>query len=88
MPFYLRIHSSFFKRLNSVDQVFVVGHSFGDVDLPYFKKVLENIQENSVWNIYYYYHNEVAQFTDKITSIGVNPKNSRMFHSTEFFNRV
>ncbi len=35
MPF----NSGFFKRLKSVKQIYVVGYSLGDVDLPYFKEL-------------------------------------------------
>ncbi|MGE5614275.1 MAG: bacteriophage abortive infection AbiH family protein [Bacillota bacterium] len=49
---YLFLHRAFFEKLNLVDELFVIGHSFGDVDLPYFKKVLECIQENVFLNIY------------------------------------
>jgi hypothetical protein len=88
VPFYLSIHSTFFKRLKLVNQVFVVGHSFGEVDLPYFKKISDSIQENAVWNIYYYNEDEAVVFKDKISSIGVRPEQVKMRSSHEFFNRI
>ena len=86
--FYLSIHSNFFERLKPVNQVFVVGHSFGEVDLPYLKKVSDSIQKNAVWNIYYYNEDKADEFKDKITSIGVRPEQVKMRSSYEFFNRV
>ena len=88
VPFYLSIHSTFFERLKPVNQVFVVGHSFGEVDLPYFKKVLDSIQENAVWNIYYYNEDEANAFKNKISSVGVRPEQIIMRSSNEFFNRA
>lgn len=85
VPFYLSIHSTFFERLKRVNQVFVVGHSFGEVDLPYFKKVLDSIQENAVWNIYYYNEEEANAFKDKISSVGVRPKQIIMWSANDFF---
>lgn len=70
----LFIHSTFFERLKPVNQVFVVGHSFGEVDLPYLKKVLNSIQKKAVWNIYYYNEEEADAFKDKISSVGVRPE--------------
>lgn len=75
---YLSIHSTFFEILKPVNQVFVVGHSFGEVDLPYFKKVINSIQENAVWNIYYYNEDEADAFKDKISSVGVRPEQVKM----------
>jgi hypothetical protein len=83
VPYYIRIHSSFFKQLNRVDQVFVIGHSFGDVDLPYFKKILESIHVNAVWNIYYYSNEEATEFLYRIKQIGI--KNYKLLHSSDFF---
>ena len=88
VPHYLLVNSYFFKMLKPIDQVFVVGHSFGNVDLPYFKKVSDSIQENAIWNIYYYDKNEEEAFIDKITSIGVKSGQVRMMPTTDFFNRA
>jgi hypothetical protein len=85
VPFYLSIHSTFFERLKPVNQVFIIGHSFGEVDLPYFKKILDSIQENAIWNIYYYYEDEANAFNDKISSVGVRPEQIKMRSSNEFF---
>lgn len=85
---YLFLNSGFFKKIKPVDEVFVIGHSFGDVDLPYFKKVLESIRDNTIWNIYFYTAGEEAIFKGKITSIGVKPENVRMLPSSVFFNRA
>lgn len=85
---YLFLHSHFFERLKPVEQVFVIGHSFGNVDLPYFKKVLESTQKNAVWNIYYHNDGEAAIFTDKIKSIGVKKKNLKLLSSAVFFDKT
>ena len=86
--YYLCLHSHFFERLKPVEQVFVIGHSFGNVDLPYFKKVLESIQGNAVWIIYYHNDIEAATFTDKITSVGLKTRNLKMLSSSTFFNKT
>lgn len=54
VSYYLSVHDSFFKRLSEIEEVFVIGHSFGVVDLPYFRKVLANVPENTFWNIFYF----------------------------------
>ncbi len=83
----LSLHSNYFEKLRSVDRVFVVGHSFGDVDLPYFKKDMDSIQENVIWNIYYYNDAKASVFKDKILSIGVRNEQVQMLQSKEFFDR-
>lgn len=82
---YLNYNSEFFKRLKGVEQVFVIGHSLGDVDLPYFKKVLRSIQKDAIWNIFYHCSKEEALFMEKIVSVGVKVEHIRMLQSSEFF---
>lgn len=85
---YIYFNSEFFKRLKSVKQIYVVGHSLGDVDLPYFKKVVESIQEDVMWNIYYYSNEEKTLFMEKIISVGVKVENIRMLPAAEFFDKA
>lgn len=85
VSFYLSTNSYFFSKLKSVERVFVVGHSFGDVDLPYFKKVMNVIKKNAIWNIYFHKKDEACVFRDKILSIGLRPEKVKMLQSNEFF---
>lgn len=83
--YYLRTQSYFFKKLNEVEEVTVIGHSFGDVDLPYFKEVLQNIRNDAVWKIYYHEKEEEAIFKNKIISVGVSSDRINCLHTTDFY---
>lgn len=85
VPYYLVTHNSFFKQLSEIEEVFVIGHSLGEVDLPYFRKIWANIPENTFWNIYYFYETERAQFEDVIVKLGINRKKCTVKHSSEFY---
>ncbi|WP_315121291.1 bacteriophage abortive infection AbiH family protein [uncultured Clostridium sp.] len=82
---YIAIHTDFFRRLSDVDKIFVIGHSLGDVDIPYFKKIKENTKQDVVWNIYYHDHGDNINFMNKIVSIGVKMENIKMLKSKDFF---
>ena len=47
-------NTHFWRALNRVDHVVVIGWSAGDVDLPYLRKIRENVDEKTVWDLYYY----------------------------------
>jgi hypothetical protein len=47
-------HSRFFESLSEINEVIVWGHSYNDIDLPYFKKIAESINSKSKWNLYYH----------------------------------
>lgn len=48
------INSRFFAQLRNVDNVIVIGHSFGKVDKPYFEKVFNSVRKDAFWTVYYY----------------------------------
>lgn len=82
---YIKMYDSFFTNLKLVDHVYVIGHSFSDIDLPYFKKIFESIQKDAKWDIYYYTKEEKDNFTEKIKAVGVNSKNFQLHDSSLFF---
>lgn len=40
----------FWRALNRVDRVVIIGWGAGDVDLPYLRKIQENVDVKTVWN--------------------------------------
>jgi len=46
--------TSFFKNLSEIDEIVVLGHSYNKIDLPYFKKIAESINNNTKWVLSYY----------------------------------
>ncbi|WP_099335500.1 bacteriophage abortive infection AbiH family protein [Clostridium cadaveris] len=83
---FIRWNRSFFSRLNSVDEIFIIGHSLGDVDMPYFDEIKNNVSDNTIWNIYYYNDDDEILYREKIISMGVNERNIRVLKTDEFFN--
>lgn len=57
-------NQSFFSKLKDIDEIYVLGSSLSDVDLPYFKKIKQSTQSNSKWFISYYKDKENEK-TDK-----------------------
>ncbi|MBF4696048.1 bacteriophage abortive infection AbiH family protein [Fusibacter ferrireducens] len=82
---YISINSGYFNRLKDVEQIFVIGNSFGDVDMPYFHEVKRNVKKDSIWNVYYYDDGDNLAFKEKVKSIGVDESKIKMNHSNSFF---
>ena len=45
---------SFFRKLKNVNSVNIIGHSLGEVDILYFKTVMNSVSSDTERNIYYY----------------------------------
>lgn len=78
-------NSGFFIRLANIDTVKVIGHSLGKVDHPYFKKILDSIDKNSEWFVYYYKSEEEYIFEKEMLELGVNKDKLHVLHSNEFW---
>lgn len=85
VQFYLNCHSSFFERLKQVDEIIIIGHSLGEVDMPYFKKILDIVEKDIVWNVYYYNEDDRINYMDRILNIGINGKDIKMIKTNNFF---
>lgn len=44
----------FFKKLDSVKNVFVIGHSLAEVDWPYFLEIRKHVPKETIWRITYH----------------------------------
>lgn len=83
---FLSENKHFFRSLNEVNDIYIVGHSLGDVDIPYFREIRNSVNVDTMWNVYYYNEDDEVGYKEKILSIGVDERNIRMLNSEEFFN--
>lgn len=50
----IEAHSDFFRGLADIDEIIVIGHSYNEIDFPYFKKISESVSNGANWALYYY----------------------------------
>jgi hypothetical protein len=62
----------FFASLSGIDEVFVLGHSLGEVDLPYYENIIDNIDDDRVtWTISF--HTDPSRECAASESLGIPP---------------
>ena len=45
----IKSNKSYFKSLSHINKVIVFGHSLSKIDYPYFREVVNNVQDNTEW---------------------------------------
>lgn len=50
----MAFRGKFFRQLTGVNNVEIIGHSFGEVDMPYFTYLKCCISKNAKWKFYYH----------------------------------
>ena len=68
----LAMNSSFFGKIKDVSQVLVIGHSLGNVDMPYFEEVLRRTDAGTPWEVFYFNKSEKPQMEKTLRKIGVD----------------
>lgn len=58
----IKKNEPFFKSLRNVDEVYVYGHSFNDIDMDYFKEIRRSVLPDARWTVSYYKPEEKAKF--------------------------
>lgn len=81
---FLFVNEHFFDKLKQIENIYVIGHSFGDVDMPYFKRI-HHINPHAIWNVFYYKDEEQELYKQKLLSLGVKQENMDIKHSSKFF---
>lgn len=64
-------HSSFFKSISEVDEVLILGHSYNEIDLPYYEKIAESVDKKARWILYYYSEKDKENAEKVMRQIGV-----------------
>ena len=50
----INTHLNYFSSLSDIDEVIVIGHSYNEIDYPYFKKISESISHKATWTLHYF----------------------------------
>ena len=61
----------FFDRIKGVEEIIVIGHSLGNVDIPYFSEILNRAGIEKMWTIYYHCESEIVDMEQSIRAIGI-----------------
>lgn len=67
----IREYDSFFKVLEEIDQIIILGHSLNSIDLPYFRAIKKYAPEAAKWKISFYSDDEKATHLKSLQKIGI-----------------
>jgi len=75
-------NEDYFGELTSIDQIVVLGHSFSDVDRPYFELIKKSISEGTEWQITYHTKSDLEEQSKVMDQLGV--KSNKIHHIKMF----
>jgi hypothetical protein len=79
----IQSQSSFFKQLFTVNEVVVIGHSYNEIDFPYFVKIAESISPDSKWTLHYFSESDKESAKQIMKKIRVTANRQEYKHCNE-----
>lgn len=64
-------NEEYFFGLSEVTEVFILGHSLSEIDIPYFIKMVLSIEDSVCWNVSYHYEYEKESHLKALKNAGV-----------------
>lgn len=74
---------SFFNSLNSVNQIYVLGHSLSKIDRPYFQKIIESVKNSASWNVTYLDDADLQNHKKTLRSLGISKNKINLLKLSE-----
>ncbi len=58
----IKKNADFFNSLCNIQRIIVIGHSMGEVDIPYFEEISKRIKRDCIWHFYWHATDEQGRF--------------------------
>lgn len=72
-PSIINANKPFFGSLREISNIYVLGHSLSEVDIAYFKAIIQNIDTDKVhWCISHYGDDELAKHRNTMNALGID----------------
>lgn len=78
-------HNSFFKRLLEVEEIIVMGHSYNNIDFPYFKKIAESVSNETNWTLCYFSSQDKTSAEEIMSQLSVDENLQEYKDSSTFY---
>ena len=75
--------TDFFRGLYHIENIYVLGHSLSQVDIPYFQEIISNLKGEQEWFVSYYKESEKEEKKEILSSLGISKSKIRLTKISE-----
>lgn len=76
-------NSNFFIKARDIENIFILGHSLSEVDMPYFKKIVGSLKGNPNFVVTFYRESEKSSHKDALISLGIKEDHIKLIELKE-----
>ena len=75
-------------RNKSIEKIIVVGHSIGDIDIPYFEEIDRLTGKSKNWTVYYHSIHKAESKRNGLIKAGISERRISMKEEQSFFDLI
>lgn len=75
----IKANENYFKSLSDIKRIVTIGHSLSKVDIPYFKQIYENVNNDTEWYIGFHSLKDYKRIEEFINELNLNNKKVYIF---------
>ena len=68
-------HRDYFTSLSDIEIIRVFGHSYNDIDMPYFQKIKDSVSKECKWILNWHSDNDKVNAENLIAQLGIPSEN-------------
>ena len=68
----LEYNGRFFEQLSDINRVVVIGHSLGEIDMPYFEKIKSSVGPNALWQFSWHRADDLVNIQILANKLGLS----------------
>ncbi len=65
-------NKDFFSSLTDISEIYILGHSMAEVDLPYFEELVKSVKADAKWTATFYSPDEKTHHFKVLTGLGIS----------------
>lgn len=81
-------HGYFFQELKNVDNIEIIGHSYGEVDLPYFNFLKYQVLKKAKWKLFYFNAEDYAAANIAVEELELDTEDYKIVPSIDFWKSI
>ncbi|WP_293670787.1 bacteriophage abortive infection AbiH family protein [uncultured Parabacteroides sp.] len=68
----IKDNQKFWKKLSSINEIIIIGHSLSMVDIPYFKTIATYVSKKCLWKVSYYNEADAENHVNALKQCGID----------------
>lgn len=76
----IEANNDYFKTITDIEHITVLGHSYNDIDMPYFRAISDKVKNECIWALGYHSQKDKDAAVSMLDALGINQIKRDLFY--------